>query len=162
VLALAPALLSAQGTKGLCPGSVGPDSGLQGYVSKPDKKPRRKHDGVVPTVQDGSFSATPPQQADRRMNAEFVNSVNVTLIGVVDTAGRLDPTSVLIAESSNTALNQSVCTAALEMLFDPAMKGGQKVAAVYKEQFEFYRQHKDLSASDQGRMEHVHGGGSPP
>jgi hypothetical protein len=161
VLVVTPALLGAQ-AKGVCPGSVGPDSALQGYVSKPDKKPRRKHDGVVPTVQDGSYSATMPQQADRSMNAESLNTVEVTLIGVVDTTGQLEPTSVMIAESNNVALSQAVCTAALQMQFDPGMKGGQKVAAWYKEQFEFYRQHKQLSSDDQDRMMHPHAGGTPP
>jgi hypothetical protein len=162
VLAVTPALLGAQGAKGVCPGSVGPDSALQGYVSKPDKKPHRKRDGVVPTVQDGTFTTTAPLQADRSMNAEWVNSVDVTLLGVVDTTGQLEPTSVLIAESNNIALSQAVCTAALQMQFDPAIKGGQKVAALYKEQFEFYRQRKDLSSDDQGRMTHPQAGGAPP
>jgi len=165
VLAFAPALLGAQvkeGPKGLCPGSVGPDSALQGFVSKPDHKPRRKQDGVVPTVQGGSYTTTAPQQADRSMDAEVVGEVDVTLIGVVDTVGQMDPTSVLISQSTNSNLSQAVCAAALQMLFDPAVKGGQKVAALYKEQFAFYRQRKDLSSDDQGRMTHPHAGGAPP
>jgi hypothetical protein len=137
VLAFAPALAGAQNAKGPCPGSVGLDSALQEYVTKPDHKPRRKQDGVVPTVADGSFTlATAAQDYSRNVVTEG-GAKFVVLVGVVDTTGKLEPTSLAITESPYGVLTDAVCTAALQMEFDPATTGGRKVPAVYRERFNF-------------------------
>jgi hypothetical protein len=148
VLGLLPALANAQETKGPCPGSVGLDSALQGYVNKPDHKPHRKHDGVVPTVADGSFVlASALQDYNRNVVSESAIK-DVVLVGVVDTTGKLEPTSLAITESPSDVLTDAVCTAALRMEFDPASTGGRKVPALYKERYSF---RQIMGVSDQTR-----------
>jgi hypothetical protein len=141
--AFAPVIARAQKASGPCPGSVGLDSVLQGYVTKPDHKPRRQSDGVEPVVDDGSFVLVTPQNEGHYMVNGGANMI-VRLVGVVDTTGRLDSTSVAIAESPNAVLSNAVCTAALQMRFDPATKGGKKVPVVYKDWFTF-REEFDLT-----------------
>jgi len=145
LLMLAPALVGAQDAKGPCPGAVGPDSGLQGFVSKPDRKPRRKQDGIVPQIQDGTFTISTPEDEDRNISNGSMAKI-VILVGVVDTTGKLMPTSLAITQSPSASLTQAVCAAALQMVFVPAEKAGQLVAAEYKERFAFYRSHVDNNA----------------
>jgi hypothetical protein len=137
LLACIPAIAAGQDSKGLCPGSVGLDSVLQGYVTKPDHKPRRQDDGVVPTVDDGSFVLVTGRNDNGDAMANAGGTKVVRLVAVVDTAGRLDTSSVSVPDSPDAALTQAVCTAALQMRFDPATLRGQKVAAVYKDWFTF-------------------------
>jgi hypothetical protein len=146
LLACAPALAAGQDTKGLCPGSVGLDSVLQGYVSKPDHKPHRQDDGVEPTVDDGSFVLVTGRNDNGAAIANAGGSKVVRLVGVVDTTGRLDSTSVTVPDAPNALLMQAVCTAALQMRFDPATRGGRKVAALYKDWFTF-RERYDINTS---------------
>jgi hypothetical protein len=145
VLLVVPGVLGAQDAKGPCPGSVGLDSGLTAWVAKPDHKPRRKQDGVVPTVQDATFTVTAPMEEDRNIASGGTMRI-VVLVGVVDTTGKLVPTSTAITESPSQALTQAVCAAALQMSFVPAVLAGQKVPALYKERFAFYRSHMDINA----------------
>jgi hypothetical protein len=139
LLAFAPAIARAQDGKGPCPGSVGLDSALQGYVTKPDRKPHRQADGVEPVVDDGSFVLVTAQNEGHYVVNGGATRI-VRLVGVVDTTGRLDSTSVAIAESPNAVLSNAVCTAALQMRFDPATKDGRKVPVVYKDWFTFREQ----------------------
>jgi hypothetical protein len=150
VLAFAPALLGAQNPKGPCPGSVGLDSALQEYVPKPDHKPRRKQDGAVPTVVDGSFTVVTVAQDFSRNVVTEGGAKFVILVGVVDTTGKLEPTSLAITESPYGVLSDAVCTAALQMEFDPATTGGRKVPAVYKERFTF---RQVMGAEDPSRLQ---------
>jgi hypothetical protein len=140
LLVLAPALLRAQDAKGPCPGSVGLDSALQGYVTKPDRKPHRQADGVELTVDDGSFVLVTPTNEGRDFYNGGATKV-VRMVAVVDTTGMLDSTSVAITESPSPALTNAVCAAALRMRFDPATQGGRKVRAVYKDWFTFRAQY---------------------
>jgi hypothetical protein len=137
VLAFAPALARAQDARGPCPGSVGLDSVLQGYVTKPDRKPHRQADGVEPVLDDGGgyMLATARNAGPTVTNGGA--SKFVRFVGVVDTTGRLDSTSVTIMESPSPVLSAAVCAAAREMRFDPAMRGGRKVPALYKDWFSF-------------------------
>jgi hypothetical protein len=144
LLAVAPALLQAQSNKGACPGAVGPDSALQGYVSKPDKKPRRRQDGVVPILQDPTYTTSQPQQEGRDFGVGNATKI-VILTGVVDTTGKLIPTSLAVTQSPNDDFMNAVCAAGPQMAFDPAVKGGQKVAAIYTERFIFYRNHMGIN-----------------
>jgi hypothetical protein len=141
----APALVAAQDAKGPCPGAVGPDSALQGFTAKPDRKPRRKQDGIVPQVQDATFTVSTPEDEDRNVSNGSMAKI-VILVGVVDTTGKLMPTSLAITQSPSGALTQAVCAAALQMAFVPAEKAGQKVPGEYKERFAFYRSHVDNNA----------------
>ena len=145
VLAFAPALLCAQNAKGPCPGSVGLDPVvLQGTVEKPDRKPRRKHDDVVPHVQGSNFSTVAPDDEDRNFQHTSIPKI-VNLVGVVDTTGKLEPASLMITDSPSPALSAAVCEAAVQMAFIPAEDHGQKVRAQYKERFTFYNSHHDTS-----------------
>ena len=112
LIAFAPAVLSAQDAKGPCPGSVGPDSGLQGFVAKPDRKPRRKQDGIVPTIQDGTFTVSTPMDEDRNIANGSVPKI-VILVGVVDTTGKLEPASLAITQSPSQQLTDAVCASAV-------------------------------------------------
>jgi hypothetical protein len=144
LLAFAPAIARAQDAKGPCPGSVGLDSALQGYVAKPDHKPHRQADGVEPTVDDGSFVLLTAGNEGHDMLNGGANKI-VRLVGVIDTTGKFDSTSVTITESPYAVLSDAVCTAARQMRFDPAtMKDGRKVPVVYKDWFTF-RQQFDMS-----------------
>jgi hypothetical protein len=145
VLALAPAIAFAQDAKGPCPGAVGPNSALDGNVSKPDRKPRRKEDGIVPIVQTGQFVMSTPMDEDRNVADGSIPRI-VVLIAVVDTTGKIIPTSAEISESPSPGLSQAVCQAALQMQFVPALLHGQKVAAIYKERFAFHQAHMDINA----------------
>jgi hypothetical protein len=148
LLACIPALAAGQDTRGPCPGSVGLDSVLQGYVTKPDHKPRRQDDGVEPTVDDGSFVLVTGRNDNGAAMANANGTKVVRLVAVVDTTGRLDTTSVAITDSPNAVLTQAVCTAALQMRFDPATLRGRKVAALYKDWFTF-RERYDLAPTPQ-------------
>jgi hypothetical protein len=110
-----------------------------------DHKPRRKQDGVVPTVPDATFTMSTPMDEDRNIANTGVTKI-VVLAGVVDTTGKLVPTSTAITESTSPALTQAVCAAAVQMSFDPAVLGGQKVPALYKERFKFVQSHLDINA----------------
>ena len=145
VLALAPAIAFAQDAKGPCPGAVGPNSALDGDVSKPDRKPRRKEDGIVPIVQTGQFVMSTPMDEDRNVADGSIPRI-VVLIAVVDTTGKIIPTSAEISESPSPGLSQGVCQASLQMQFVPALLHGQKVAAIYKERFAFHQAHMDINA----------------
>jgi hypothetical protein len=153
VFVLVPALLSAQDAKGPCPGSIGPDSVLHGYVMKPDRKPHRQDDGVAPDAEDAGFTlvtAANASQLGSQMGSNSNAPRTVRFVGVVDTTGKLDSTSVAITESPNPALSRAVCTALLQMRFDPAMQGGRRVAALYKDWFTF-REHFDVSRIPRAR-----------
>jgi hypothetical protein len=143
-IAFVPAVLGAQAGKSPCPGAVGLDSALQGYVSKPDRKPRRRQDGIVPILKDPTYSTAVPQQEGRDFGVGNMTKI-VVLVGVVDTTGKLIPTSLAVTQSPNADFTDAVCAAGPQMAFDPALRGGQKVAAVYTERFIFYRNHMGIN-----------------
>jgi TonB family protein len=56
---------------------------------------------------------------------------------VVDTTGRVDPTSVQVLESDEPRFSESVRTALSEMRFRPASRGGRAVRQLVEQRFNF-------------------------
>jgi hypothetical protein len=144
-LLLAPAMLAAQDAKGPCPNSIGLNAQLQGFVLKPDHKPRRLEDGVEPDIEQTYYQlVTPANEMHEVANGGATKTVSFQ--GVVDTLGIIDTSSVTITESPTLALSRAVCAAALQMKFEPATLGGKKVPAVYKGWYNF-RETYDIKTS---------------
>jgi TonB family protein len=56
---------------------------------------------------------------------------------VVDTTGRVDPSSVRVLESDEPRFSESVRTALSEMRFRPASRGGRAVRQLVEQRFNF-------------------------
>jgi hypothetical protein len=114
-------------------------------VTKPDHKPQRLADDVEPDVEQTYYQrVTASNEMQHLANGGSTKTVSVQ--GVVDTLGRMDSSSVTITESPSPALSQAVCTAALQMKFEPATLGGKKVPAIYKTWYQF-RETYDIKTS---------------
>lgn len=107
-----------------------------GIAAKPDRKPRRVDNGVVPIVQNSHFQMLTSADDDRNLEAAGPEKW-VVVTGVVDTTGHIDPTTAVVKQSSSVALTHAVCDAWVKMAFTPAEWHGQKVRAVYQERFVF-------------------------
>jgi hypothetical protein len=144
------ATAAAQGNPALgpCAGADALDSATKAsIVAKPDRKPRRQDNGVVPQVQDAHFHTLSQVDLDRETESGGQRKW-VMISGVVDTTGHIDPKTAIVTQSSSIALSHAVCDAWVKMAFSPAVWHGQKVPAMYQERFIFEQSATDLNNSN--------------
>jgi len=149
VLLLASHAAAAQGKPelGPCAGADVLDSATKAsIVAKPDRKPRRQDNGVMPMVQDMKFHAL--TQVDLDKETEGGPRKWVVITGVVDTTGHIDPKTAIVTQSSSVGLTHAVCDAWVKMAFAPATYHGQKVPAMYQERFIFEQGATDINSSN--------------
>jgi hypothetical protein len=152
------ATAGAQGNPALgpCAGADVLDSATKAsIVAKPDRKPRRQDNGVYPNVQDMKFHMLTQFDLDKESEAGGPRKW-VTITGVVDTAGHIDPKTAIITQSSSIPLSHAVCDAWVKMAFSPGIYHGQKVPAMYQERFVF--EAGAASQADLDRLANPNGG----
>jgi hypothetical protein len=150
VLLLASHTAAAQGKPelGPCAGADVLDSATKAsIVAKPDRKPRREDNGVMPMVQDMKFHTLTQLDLDKETEGGGPRKW-VVITGVVDTTGHIEPKTAIVTQSSSVGLTHAVCDAWVKMAFSPAMYHGQKVPAMYQERFIFEQGATDINSSN--------------
>lgn len=158
ILLVLAALVAMSATAAAQNPAVGPCAGASDVLdsatkaslaAKPDRKPRRQDNGVVPVLENSHFQLL--SAADQDRNTDYGAPAKwVVATGVVDTTGHIDPKTATIKQSSSVALSHAVCDAWLKMAFTPAMLHGQKVPALYQERFVFQQSVVDINNNPNG------------
>jgi hypothetical protein len=116
-------------------------------VAKPDHKPHRQDNGIMPVATDMHFRMLTQTDVDQNFESGAPRKW-VIATGIVDTTGRIDPKTAVIKESSSVGLSHAVCDAWVKMAFAPATLHGQKVPAPYQERFIFEQSVTDINSSN--------------
>jgi hypothetical protein len=133
---------------GPCAGAEPLDSATKASIpAKPDHKPRRQDNGIMPVATDMHFRMLTQTDMDQNFESGAPRKW-VIVTGVVDTTGHIDPKTAAIKESSSVGLSHAVCDAWVKMAFAPATLHGQKVPGLYQERFIFEQSVTDINSSN--------------